>query len=256
MSRHIAEIAWRSDGGFTDNSYSRRHLWRFDGGAEVTASSSPDVVPVPRSDPAGVDPEEALAASAASCHMLWFLSLAQEAGSAHHVVAPFAQPDVLVSIAAEAGFTLPARDQAWRRASEKYRRDRAMAAGGLMVLLAIAVITMGYGLAALVLIALGLLLAIREYWLWRSERHALDPLQVLNRRGWLAPKLMVAARLKLHSVEIAQGPVARLRGYATLRFGLAGGRLSMRGLPLAEAHVMRAQVLESIAAVDFARLPR
>lgn len=80
MSRHIADIAWRSDGGFTDNSYSRRHVWRFDGGAEVTASSSPDVVPVPRSDPAGVDPEEALAASAASCHMLWFLSLAQEAG--------------------------------------------------------------------------------------------------------------------------------------------------------------------------------
>jgi organic hydroperoxide reductase OsmC/OhrA len=80
MSRHIADIAWRSDGGFTDNSYSRRHIWRFDGGAEVVASSSPDVVPVPRSDPAGVDPEEALAASAAACHMLWFLSLAQEAG--------------------------------------------------------------------------------------------------------------------------------------------------------------------------------
>ena len=80
MSRHSAFIDWRSDGGFADNSYSRRHLWRFDGGAEVVASASPDVVPVPRSDPAGVDPEEALAASAASCHMLWFLSLAQEAG--------------------------------------------------------------------------------------------------------------------------------------------------------------------------------
>jgi organic hydroperoxide reductase OsmC/OhrA len=82
MSRHTALIAWRSDGGFADNSYSRRHLWRFDGGAEVIASASPDVVPVPRSDPAGVDPEEALVASAASCHMLWFLSLAQEAGLA------------------------------------------------------------------------------------------------------------------------------------------------------------------------------
>ena len=82
MSRHTAAIAWRSDGGFADNSYSRRHVWRFDGGAEVLASASPDVVPVPRSDPAGVDPEEALAASAASCHMLWFLSLAQEAGLA------------------------------------------------------------------------------------------------------------------------------------------------------------------------------
>ena len=82
MSRHSAWIAWRSDGGFADNSYSRRHRWRFDGGAEVIASASPDVVPVPRSDPAGVDPEEALVASAASCHMLWFLSLAQEAGLA------------------------------------------------------------------------------------------------------------------------------------------------------------------------------
>jgi organic hydroperoxide reductase OsmC/OhrA len=80
VSRHQAAIAWRSDGGFADNSYSRRHLWRFDGGAEVIASASPDVVPVPRSDPAGVDPEEALVASAASCHMLWFLSLAREAG--------------------------------------------------------------------------------------------------------------------------------------------------------------------------------
>jgi organic hydroperoxide reductase OsmC/OhrA len=80
MSQHRATIAWRSDGGFADNSYSRRHLWRFDGGAEVVASSSPDVVPVPRSDPAGVDPEEALAAAAAACHMLWFLSVAQEAG--------------------------------------------------------------------------------------------------------------------------------------------------------------------------------
>jgi organic hydroperoxide reductase OsmC/OhrA len=82
VSQHIARISWQSDGGFADNSYSRRHVWRFDGGAEVTASSSPDVVPVPRSDPAGVDPEEALAASASSCHMLWFLSLAQEAGFA------------------------------------------------------------------------------------------------------------------------------------------------------------------------------
>ena len=80
MSRHSAFIDWRSDGGFADNSYSRRHVWRFDGGAEVVASASPDVVPVPRSDPAGVDPEEALVASTAACHMLWFLSLAQEAG--------------------------------------------------------------------------------------------------------------------------------------------------------------------------------
>jgi organic hydroperoxide reductase OsmC/OhrA len=71
---------WRSDGEFTSGRYSRRHQWRFDGGAAVTASSSPDVVPPPMSDAAGVDPEEALVASVASCHMLWFLALAQQAG--------------------------------------------------------------------------------------------------------------------------------------------------------------------------------
>jgi organic hydroperoxide reductase OsmC/OhrA len=80
MSKHAAEILWHSDGEFASGRYSRRHEMRFDGGAVVTGSSSPTVVPEPMSDPAGVDPEEALVASAASCHMLWFLSLAQAAG--------------------------------------------------------------------------------------------------------------------------------------------------------------------------------
>ncbi|HEY6917513.1 MAG TPA: OsmC family protein, partial [Allosphingosinicella sp.] len=52
----------------------------FDGGAVVPGSSSPSVVPLPWSDPAGVDPEEALIASASACHMLWFLHLAKDAG--------------------------------------------------------------------------------------------------------------------------------------------------------------------------------
>ena len=77
--KHRANIVWRSDGEFGSGRYSRRHEWRFDGGAVVAASASPDVVPPPLSDPAGVDPEEALIAAVSSCHMLWFLSLAQNA---------------------------------------------------------------------------------------------------------------------------------------------------------------------------------
>ena len=81
MKTITATVAWRRDEQtFTDNRYSRRHSWTFDGGAEVTGSSSPDVVPVPLSDPAAVDPEEALLASASSCHMLWFLSIAARRG--------------------------------------------------------------------------------------------------------------------------------------------------------------------------------
>ena len=80
MGVHSAQVNWRSDGEFVTGRYTRRHEWRFDGGAIVAASASPDVVRPPLSDPAGVDPEEALVASAASCHMLWFLSLAQAEG--------------------------------------------------------------------------------------------------------------------------------------------------------------------------------
>ena len=80
MADHDAVIVWQSDGQFSTGRYSRAHQWRFDGGAIVPASSSPHVVPVPLSDPAGVDPEEALVASASSCHMLWFLDLARRAG--------------------------------------------------------------------------------------------------------------------------------------------------------------------------------
>ena len=80
MSRHVAELDWRSDGAFTSGRYSRRHEIRFDGGVSVTGSSSPDLVPAPMSDPAGIDPEETLVAAAAACHMLWFLDLARRAG--------------------------------------------------------------------------------------------------------------------------------------------------------------------------------
>ncbi len=81
MSQHSADILWQSgDEDFLGNRYSRRHVIRFDGGAEWVGSSSPHVVPVPLSDPAGVDPEEAFVASLSSCHMLWFLSIAAERG--------------------------------------------------------------------------------------------------------------------------------------------------------------------------------
>ena len=81
MSDHLATISWqRNDADFLDDRYSRAHRWLFDGGIEVMASSSPQVVPLPMSDAAAVDPEEAFVASLSSCHMLWFLSIARKRG--------------------------------------------------------------------------------------------------------------------------------------------------------------------------------
>jgi organic hydroperoxide reductase OsmC/OhrA len=80
--RYTAAIRWRRAPAepFLDGRYSRAHQWAFDGGAVVAASSSPQVVRVPFSDPAGVDPEEALVASLASCQMLFFLDFAKRGG--------------------------------------------------------------------------------------------------------------------------------------------------------------------------------
>ena len=80
-TKHVATVVWeRRRSVETDSSYSRSHHWYFDGGTVVPASSSPQVVPVPMSDPTGVDPEEAFVASLSSCHTLWFLSIAARRG--------------------------------------------------------------------------------------------------------------------------------------------------------------------------------
>jgi organic hydroperoxide reductase OsmC/OhrA len=81
MSEHKAIIRWkRTLPDFLTGKYSREHTWSFDGGATVPASPSPSVVPVPYSNPAHVDPEEAFVASVSSCHMLTFLYLACKRG--------------------------------------------------------------------------------------------------------------------------------------------------------------------------------
>jgi len=78
---HKAVISWRRHGpDFLQGKYSREHTWAFDGGVTVAASSSPAVVPAPYSNPANVDPEEALVAAVSSCHMLTYLHLASRRG--------------------------------------------------------------------------------------------------------------------------------------------------------------------------------
>ena len=77
-----ATVRWtRQDGEvFTDNRYGRGHVWAFDGGVEVPASSAPSSVPLPFSRADAVDPEEAFVAALSSCHMLFFLFFAAKQG--------------------------------------------------------------------------------------------------------------------------------------------------------------------------------
>ena len=189
-------------------------------------------------------------------HGLFFISLAQDAGSANHAVAPFARMHEIEPIARVAGFSLPDTQTAWYRPSPRFRTDRAVLSAIVPALGAAVALSLGQELAALGTAILACAFASRHYFLWRYERHALDERQVISRRGWLAPRLKIAARVKLHSVAMVQGPLARRRGYADLRFGLAGGSLRFDGLALEDARRLRSAVLESIAAVDFSNLPQ
>ncbi|HEY1940633.1 MAG TPA: OsmC family protein [Roseiarcus sp.] len=82
MATYTSTVRWsrKPEERFLDGRYSRAHEWAFDGGARVPASASPQVVRPPFSDPAGVDPEEALVAALSSCHMLFFLDFAKRKG--------------------------------------------------------------------------------------------------------------------------------------------------------------------------------
>lgn len=195
---------------------------------------------------------------------LSFVSLAQDSGSSSHVVAPFARDDELAPIIRIAGFTPPAEGLDWHPASRSHRNVAMIVNGCVLSLVGFAVLTIMAigpvenidhgGWLVLVPFAAGAFLVAREFYIWRFARNAVSATQVFRRTGWLAPSVQIAQRVKLQSVEIVQGPIARRRGYATLHLGLAGGTFTIRGIALERARELRQAVLASIAERDFSAL--
>lgn len=83
MSEHRATIEWRREtADFDYQSYNRGHTWSFERGIRVPATAAPGNIPASAPRGPGVDPEQAFVAALSSCHMLWFLHLACDAGYA------------------------------------------------------------------------------------------------------------------------------------------------------------------------------
>lgn len=73
MSHHRARVEWRrATPDFDYDTYDRTHTIALEGGQALQGSSAPDY----KGNPAHANPEELLAASLASCHMLTFLAVA------------------------------------------------------------------------------------------------------------------------------------------------------------------------------------
>jgi len=193
-------------------------------------------------------------------HELGVVSLAQDAKEANHIIVPFGKMDEIDAVVAATGFALPTADTAWRRPCLRYQIDRALLLLVPPCFAALAVTSggqrLGLGSQAMLpavgaLLALAALIFVSARFRWRHDRYAVEGVRIYVRRGWLAPRLDIASAIRLQSVEIVQGPLARRRSYANLRFGLAGGTLEIVGATLEDARAIRADVLSHIARVDF-----
>ena len=205
-------------------------------------------------------------------HALEAISLAQDEKDACHTIIPFGQMAEIAPLAALAGLPLPGDTVAWHRSSARHRRDRALlawarmaaVAAGLFVLAAVVPpmmpgeppeIAVALSVAGFVMLGVGALLAVRQLFLSRFSRHAVTAQLLYAQEGWLRRAMTIAALVKLQSVELVQGPLGHRGGYADLHLGLAGGTLTIRGVPLTRARAIRERALADMAATDFSRLP-
>jgi putative membrane protein len=192
-------------------------------------------------------------------YALKFISLANDADAGKqekdHVVAPLATLEEVWKIAGKAGVEPPAPDLEFTRSHMAAWLD------GYLILLAVAAIGI-LGLAAFTsagaqaawLFLAFLPLAPFLWFGWRNSKSAMDDDQLFVRQGWWRERMTIASQVKVQSVEISQGPLARLRGLATVQFGISGGDLVIKTIPIASARLIRDGVLERVVAVDYSAL--
>lgn len=187
-------------------------------------------------------------------HSLKFVSLAQDSkDETNFVAAPFATLGEIWPIAHAAMIEAP--DAAVRFRKGRFAWWLIRFAGllpGIAIAIAAAMIFAGARFQQAALLLLVPLLVGFLWWLeWRKYGDQIDETQIYVREGWWRQRLTIAPQVKVQTVEIAQGPISRRQGLASLHFGIAGGTLAMIALPLETARFIRDAVMERVAAVDY-----
>ncbi len=192
-------------------------------------------------------------------YALKFISLANDADAEKqekdHVVAPLATLEEIWAVAREAGVAAPAPDLKFTPSHLAAWLD-----GYLILLVLAAICALGLavfssaGAKAALPFVITLPLAPFLWFSWRNSRSAMDDDQLFVRQGWWRERMTIAAQAKVQSVEISQGPLAKLRGLASVQFGISGGTLAIQTIPLATAQSIRDGVLERVVAVDYSAL--
>ena len=192
-------------------------------------------------------------------HSLKFVSLAQDSKEeSNFVAAPFATLEEIWRIAQAAKIEAPDGDERLRKGAIAHWMTQLGFLVPIIFMAMAAVIIFADASVARSALFL-LLLAFAAFWSWldwRKYRFGLDDDQIYVRRGWWQQKLTIAPQVKVQTVEIAQGPISRRQGLASINFGIAGGTLEMIALPLGTALAIRDAVMERVAAVDYSAINR
>jgi putative membrane protein len=192
-------------------------------------------------------------------HAFKFVSLADDSSAGKdekdHVVAPLATMAEIAAIAYEAGIELPAPDTKFATSPPSVLIDRVLFVVVISAIAATCAAEFGQVGKSAALILLVPILFVPALWLdWRHSQSAATPTQIFVRHGWWRQRMTLAEQVNLQSAEIRQGPIARFRGLAHVYFGLAGGSLQIRAIPMENARVIQAAVVEAMCAVDYAKL--
>ena len=188
-------------------------------------------------------------------HSLKFVSLAQDSKEeTNFVAAPFATLAEIWPIAHAALIREPDTTVRFRQGKAKWWLIRYV---GLIPAFIVGVwATMFFAGApfrqAGLMLFVPVLIGFFWWFEWRCYGDFIDEKQIYVREGWWRQRLSIAPQVKVQTVEIYQGPIARRQGLASVNFGISGGSLEMIALPLETAQAIRDAVMEQVAAVDYA----
>ncbi|NJM51097.1 MAG: PH domain-containing protein [Sphingomonadales bacterium] len=184
-------------------------------------------------------------------------SSASDKGESNHVVAPLAYWDEIAAITDIAGVSLPEPKRILQRGRLIYWLN------GLLFVLPLVTGAMAAlffltdaGIQAAWLLLLIAIFTVSALLQWRFSLYWLDGDYIYVRHGWWNQNLTAAAQVKIQSAEISQGPITKAQGLCKVHLGLAGGSLSIPGIPLAEGRAICRAVMENIVTVDYSELNR